>query len=159
MRLDAEKNSLEQEKLKTALSNKENEILELEKRISKNNMLEQLVDDLQSVQNEGVIKSNNTIPASDAKSLMQKGKIWEEFEIRFSKTHAGFFEKLMHSFPELTLNERRLCAFLRLDMTTKEVSTITGQSIRAIEIARTRLRKKLNLSQTETSLFEFLSSL
>ncbi len=159
MRLDAEKNNLEQEKLKTALSNKETEILELEKRISKNNKLEQLVDDLQLMQNEGIIKTSNAIPASDAKSLMQKGKIWEEFEIRFSKTHAGFFEKLMHSFPELTLNERRLCAFLRLDMTTKEVSTITGQSIRAIEIARTRLRKKLNLSQTETSLFEFLSSL
>jgi DNA-binding CsgD family transcriptional regulator len=44
-------------------------------------------------------------------------------------------------------------------MTTKEIAVITGQSIRAIEIARTRLRKKLNLQETETSLFEHLSSI
>jgi hypothetical protein len=46
-----------------------------------------------------------------------------------------------------------------LDMTTKEISSITGQSIRAIEIARIRLRKKLNLTQSDTSLFEYFSKL
>jgi hypothetical protein len=159
MRLDAEKNSLEQEKLRATLTDRESEIVELEKRISKNAMLEHLVDDLQTVQKEGIKKGDAAIPVSDAKSLMQKGKIWEEFEIRFSKTHAGFFEKLMLAYPDLTLNERRLCAFLRLDMTTKEISSITGQSIRAIEIARIRLRKKLNLTQSDTSLFEYFSKL
>jgi DNA-binding CsgD family transcriptional regulator len=59
--------------------------------------------------------------------------------------------------PELSLNERRLCAFLRLNMTTKEIASITGQSPRSIEVARTRLRKKLNLTNSDTSLTDFLS--
>jgi DNA-binding CsgD family transcriptional regulator len=61
--------------------------------------------------------------------------------------------------PNLTLNEKRLCAFLRLDMTSKEISAITGQSVRAIEQARIRLRKQLGLTNQQVSLSAFLSSL
>lgn len=78
-----------------------------------------------------------------------------EFEYRFSKIHVGFFEKLAKNFPDLTLNERRLGAFLKLQLTTKEITGITGQSVRAVEIARTRLRKKLHLTKSEKSLYDF----
>jgi len=78
-----------------------------------------------------------------------------EFEFRFSKLYVGFFDKLHHDYPDLTLNERRLAAFLKLQLTTKEITGITGQSVRAVEIARTRLRKKLKLTKSDKSLYDF----
>ncbi len=89
----------------------------------------------------------------------QDHKVWNEFELRFQQVHNDFYKRLNEINPELSPNERRLCAFLRLNMTTKEISSITGQSYRSIEVARTRLRKKLNLTNSETGLIEFLSTL
>ncbi len=85
--------------------------------------------------------------------------MWEEFELRFKEVHSGFYDRIQDAYPNLSLNERRLCAFLRLDMTTKEIAAITGQTTRAVEMARIRLRKKMNLTKTDTSLFEILSSM
>jgi hypothetical protein len=81
---------------------------------------------------------------------------WTEFEHRFQEVHAGFYERLMSKYPELTSNERRLCAFLRLDMSTKEISNLTGQSVKAITQARFRLRSKLGIENPDSSLFEVL---
>jgi DNA-binding CsgD family transcriptional regulator len=83
-------------------------------------------------------------------------KVWEEFELRFKNLDSKFYDQLRQEFPSLTMNERRLSAFLKLQMTTKEIASLTGQSIRAVELARTRLRKKLNLTNSELSLYDFL---
>jgi hypothetical protein len=80
----------------------------------------------------------------------------KKFEIRFKNIRANFYDELMRDFPTLTLNERRLCAFLKLQMTTKEIAFLTGQSIRAVELARTRLRKKLQLTNSEINLYDFI---
>lgn len=85
--------------------------------------------------------------------------MWNEFEVRFNQVHNEFYEKLNKLNFDLSPNERRLCAFLRLNMSTKEISFITGQSIRSIEVARTRLRRKLNLTNSDAGLIEFLSTL
>lgn len=74
---------------------------------------------------------------------------WEEFEITFEKVHHGFYTKLNDKHPELTPNERRLCAFLRLNMSSKDIASITFQSSSSIKKARYRLRQKLNLEQSE----------
>lgn len=58
----------------------------------------------------------------------------------------------------LTPNERKLCAFLRLNMTTKEIAELTEQSPRAVEVARHRLRKKLKLNRSE-NLTSYLANL
>lgn len=84
---------------------------------------------------------------------------WEEFEMRFHQVHNDFYEKLNTAHADLTLNERRLCAFLKLNMSTKEIASITGQSPRSIDVARTRLRKKLNLTNSESSLTDYLVNL
>lgn len=84
---------------------------------------------------------------------------WKEFELRFTEVHNEFYGKLSKINPNLTLNEKRLCAFLFLDMNTKEISSITGQSVRAIEQARVRLRKQLNLTNSNISITTFLSTL
>lgn len=82
-------------------------------------------------------------------------KIWKEFEIRLDEIDYQFYEKLLSEFPELTMNERRLAAFLKLQFSTKEISLLTGQSIRSIEVARSRLRKKLSITNSNQSLYDF----
>ncbi len=83
---------------------------------------------------------------------------WKEFELRFQEVHSDFYTKLNDSFPNLTNNEKKLCAFLRLNMTTKEISAITYQSITSITVARSRLRKKIGIDKDE-NLVSFLESL
>jgi tetratricopeptide (TPR) repeat protein/DNA-binding CsgD family transcriptional regulator len=83
---------------------------------------------------------------------------WEDFEVRFQEVHVGFYNKLSKRYPALTPNELRLCAFLRLNMTSKEIADITFQSTDSLKTARYRLRKKLNLPR-EDNLVAFLTKL
>ncbi len=83
---------------------------------------------------------------------------WKEFEVRFQQVHTNFYRKLGDQFPDLTPNELKLCAFLRLNMSTKEISSITYQSQNSIMVARSRLRQKLGISKDE-NLVTFLAQL
>lgn len=85
--------------------------------------------------------------------------VWEEFETRFEQVHTNFYSHLLQVCPGVTSNEKRLSAFLHLNMSSKEISRITGQTVRSIEMARIRLRKKLNLTNSNTTLNEFLISI
>jgi DNA-binding CsgD family transcriptional regulator len=87
----------------------------------------------------------------------QKADSWKEFEIRFLEVHHDFYSNLNDRFKDLTQNEQRLCAFLRLNMSTKEISAITNQTPHSINIARGRLRKKLNISGTNQNIHQLLS--
>ena len=83
---------------------------------------------------------------------------WEEFEVRFQQVYTGFYKKLNNDYPDLSPNELRLCAFFRLNMTTKEIAAITYQSINSITVARYRLRKKLGITSDE-NLIAFLTKM
>ena len=85
-------------------------------------------------------------------------KVWEEFELRFKEVHTEFYNNLNIAHPDLTLNETKICAFLRLNMSTKEISAITHQSVKSINMARFRLRKKINVDRDE-NLISYLNSL
>jgi len=95
----------------------------------------------------------------DQLQKLENNKSWEEFEVRFVQTHQDFYNKLQTKFPDLTPNERRLCAFLRLNMSTKEIAALTRQSVNSINVARTRLRKKLGIDSSDENLIGFLHSL
>ncbi len=82
--------------------------------------------------------------------------VWNDFEIRFQNVHQEFYNTLQTKFPDLSPSEIKLAAFLRLNMTTKEIATITGQSINTLETARYRLRKKLGITNQEVNLVNFL---
>lgn len=90
---------------------------------------------------------------------LDKDLMWKEFELRFKGVHGEFNERLNQAYPTLTANERRLCAFIKMDMTTKEIVAITGQSIRAVEMARTRLRKKMDLTGTGVNLNQHIQQI
>ncbi|RPH29883.1 MAG: tetratricopeptide repeat protein [Bacteroidales bacterium] len=88
----------------------------------------------------------------------QDQHVWKDFEYYFTSVHKDFYSKLYAQFPTLTVNERRLCALLRLNLTTKDISSITHQSMHSIDIARARLRKKLGLSNMKVSIYSFLAT-
>ncbi|MBS2210163.1 tetratricopeptide repeat protein [Carboxylicivirga mesophila] len=88
-----------------------------------------------------------------------KEDMWEEFEIRFQQVHDDYFKKLKEHAPDLTPGEIKICTFLKLNMTSKEISAITRQSVKSIEVARTRIRKKMRLTNKEVNLVNFLMDL
>ncbi|OFY51623.1 MAG: hypothetical protein A2W85_08165 [Bacteroidetes bacterium GWF2_41_31] len=79
----------------------------------------------------------------------QSNSSWKEFEKRFSEIHSNFYSRLLEEYPTLTQSEVKLCAFLKLGMNTKEICSLTFQSVRAVEASRLRLRKKLNIASCE----------
>lgn len=81
----------------------------------------------------------------------------KEFEKLFVETDEEFYKKLLTRYPTLTKNEIRLCAFAKMNFSTKEISAITQQSSNSILVARSRLRKKLGLADT-VSLTVFFKS-
>ena len=83
---------------------------------------------------------------------------WEHFAIHFDKAHNDFFVALKNQHRNLTPNELKLCAYLRMNLCTKEVARLMNISVRGVEISRYRLRKKLQIS-TETNLTAYLLDL
>jgi len=83
---------------------------------------------------------------------------WKEFEYRFSKVYESFYETLDGRFPELTHVERKVCAMLKLDMSSKEIASITMTLPESVDTTRSRIRKKLGLEKDE-NLSEFLNKL
>ena len=83
---------------------------------------------------------------------------WGQFEIHFDEVHDGFIRKLREDFPEITPQEIKLCAYLRMNMTSKEIANILRITVRGVEMSRYRLRKKLHLEQNE-NLIEFMMNL
>lgn len=82
----------------------------------------------------------------------------KEFETRFERVYESFYKSLNARFPDLTANDLKLCAFLRLNLSTKDIAAITFQNPQSIDMARYRLRKKLNLQQ-EDNLTDFLMNI
>ncbi|MCU0370314.1 MAG: tetratricopeptide repeat protein [Bacteroidales bacterium] len=96
---------------------------------------------------KGIIKELNNTVEDDT---------WVEFEVRFKEVHSNFYTRLSNQFPDLTAQELRLCAFLKLNMTNKEIAAITYQSTESLKTARYRLRKKLEIDRDE-NLVAFLT--
>ncbi|MEE4255400.1 MAG: response regulator [Bacteroidales bacterium] len=109
-----------------------------------------IIDELKQINKETQNSYRDSIfgAISKLKNLIQ-GQEWKEFELRFESEHTRFREILIKLHPDLTPNEVKLCTFLRLDMSSKEISEITNQSVRALETARSRMRKKLGLQRSD----------
>lgn len=159
-KLELEKKDLENDNLKKDLEIKHKELTSSAINLIKTGELNtKLMKELKDLVPKVEPKYRN-----DIKKIMRiyqmttQDKSWEEFELRFEQVHKRFYLKLSENFPELTPNERKLCAFLRLNMTTKDIALITFKTVNSINQARKRLRKKLNLEQ-ETNLIKFLVKL
>ncbi|MGE4541079.1 MAG: tetratricopeptide repeat protein [Bacteroidales bacterium] len=129
--------------------------------INKNKMLTYILKKLNELEKISKLQDFRKY-ASDLKNeIKQKNdtRLWEEFSVRLNETNNVFYEKLLKEFPDLTQNELKLCAYLRLNMSTKEIAQLTGQRPQTIDHARYRLRKKLGLSNSDVNLVHYLAQI
>lgn len=129
--------------------------------MKKNELLSNIASKLMLVQKNAVKDETKVAIRNIVKDLKKTSEteVWQEFEMRFKQVHGDFYQNLVHKYPDLTPNELKICAFMRLNLSTKEISELTGQRVATIEIARSRLRKKLGLTHSQLSLVNFLSQL
>ncbi|MES2458296.1 MAG: two-component regulator propeller domain-containing protein [Bacteroidota bacterium] len=83
---------------------------------------------------------------------------WNLFETSFNEAHENFFKKLKVNHPDLVPNDLKLCAYLHMNMSSKEMASLLNISLRGVEIRRYRLRKKLDVPH-DKNLSEFLMEL
>jgi ligand-binding sensor domain-containing protein/DNA-binding CsgD family transcriptional regulator len=81
---------------------------------------------------------------------------WEHFAFHFDRVHGDFLMLLKEKFPQLTASELKLCAYLRMNLSTKEMAQLMNITVRGVEVSRYRLRKKLHIP-TEANLFDYLT--
>lgn len=111
----------------------------------------------QKLQGQYSRKNLDKLLAMLNQNLVSNEEGWAMFQSNFDRIHENFFRNLKEQFPELTSGDLRLCALLRLNLPTKEISKLMNISIRGVDAARYRLRKKLNLPQ-DSSLTDFVIS-
>ena len=81
---------------------------------------------------------------------------YEEFQYYFEKVYSSFYRNLTQQYPDLTHKDLRLCSFLKLGLSAKEIASITFKEVRSVEMAQYRLRKKMGLD-TEVNLIDFFA--
>ena len=119
--------------------------------IKRNELLGTIKKELGTSKNTGDVKKvieliNNNLNTSDD---------WKLFEEAFKNTDKGFMKKLKSEHSNLTSNDLRLCTYLRLNLSSKEIAPLLNISIRSVEVKRYRLRKKMNLPH-EASLSSYI---
>ena len=88
---------------------------------------------------------------------LQNNDSHEDFDYYFVQIHPKFYDNLRADFPDLTPYELRLCAYLKLNLNTKDIASISNISLDSAHTARSRLRKKLNINNQDDNLVNFLS--
>jgi DNA-binding response OmpR family regulator/DNA-binding CsgD family transcriptional regulator len=152
------------------INEQEKEIIQKEKEILKAELLyhqKQLtINTISIIKHSELLQSftgeiNTLIPHTDdegkkiIKSLIAKlddkssERNWIEFEFCFEKVHPDFYTKLVKAIPGISTREKRLCAFLKMNMSSREIAAITFQTQNAIDVAKHRIRKKAGITTDE----------
>lgn len=162
LRLKAKKLQLEKLNHEKELEFKNKEmVLNVMSLMKKNEMLAELSEKLVHIEKETSSAESKDTINKIARELQksQEDEIWKEFSHRFKEVHGDFYNTLLQKFPTLTPNELKLCAFLRLNMSSKDIAELTGQRVSSLETARYRLRQKLGIANSDINLITFLSSI
>lgn len=160
MRLRARKQQLEKEKYEKEIEFKNKElVINVMSLMKKNELLTELSEKLLRIEKEVNAEEGKATIRKVAVELQkgQEEEVLKEFSLRFKEVHSEFYDKLLKQFPSLTPNELKLCAFLRLNMSSKDIAALTGQRVSSLETARYRLRQKLGISNEDINLITFLS--
>ncbi len=151
---------LKNEKLKAEIKHKNKELATTTMHlIDKNNFINSIkihINDLVKMVEEGKsAKSGLNRIVREINRNIQEDKNWHQFELYFDEVHADFLKMIRKDFPGMTPQEIKLSAFLRMNMSTKEIANLLKISVRGVEIARYRLRKKLKVER-DTNLVDYM---
>ncbi|MFZ6013199.1 MAG: transcriptional regulator, partial [Bacteroidota bacterium] len=152
MKKELERETLEKEVLNSKLEHKNSEMTHFALHISqRNDLLRSFLEELTGVQ--------STAPPEVASKLgkvvhqfghiQEINKDAENFHLNVEAEYKEFFFNLTQSFPDLTGNEKRLCAQVRLNLSIKDIASLNNVSVKSVEMARYRLRKRFNLDHDE----------
>lgn len=159
---EAELVALRNEKLQAEIEFKNSELANSTMHLlQKGEMLGKLRSELAKVMKN----VNNEKVSEELKKLIRTLSVndkmeeeWENFTKHFDNVQRDFVSNLKQKYPSITPNELKLCAYLRMNLSTKEIAQLMNISVRGVEISRYRLRKKLGIS-SEVNLYDYLISL
>ena len=151
--------ALRNEKLKLEVNSKNKELATSTMNlINKNKFLSEIKKELTEIQ------SNKAKPDTKIKGMIKQidknmagDHEWDHFQQYFDQVHGDFSVRLKEAYPNLSPQEMKLAAYLRMNLSTKEIAQLLNITVRGVEIARYRLRKKLPLKREE-NLTEFILS-
>ena len=133
--------------------------------VRKNDMLqaidtemEELYKSVRTDADTSAIKKKVSDIRRNIRTHMTDDSNWDKFEENFNLVYDNFTQKLMEQFPDLKKNDLKLCVYLRMGLSSKEMASLLNTSVRSIETARYRLRKKLNIGSGD-NLLEFISEI
>jgi len=89
------------------------------------------------------------------KQNIENDNNWKRFEENFDLVYENFLKRLGDSYPDLNTSDKKLCAYLKMDLSSKDIAPLLNMSVRSIEMSRYRLRKKMDLDR-DVNLSEFL---
>lgn len=125
--------------------------------IKKTELLNIIKDDLKKSTETDSNRSIKSIISTINRSVKEENT-WNVFKEAFDNADKDFIKNIKELHPTLTPNDLRLCAYLRLNLTSKEIAPLINISVRSVEIKRYRLRKKMEL-QHEQGLVEYILSI
>ena len=125
--------------------------------IKKNELLALIKEDLKKTSDESGSRSIKSVITTINKNITNEDT-WNVFKEAFDTADKDFLKKVKVAHPSLTPNDLRLCAYLRLNLSSKEIAPLLNISVRSIEIKRYRLRKKMDLPH-EQGLVEYILSI
>ena len=126
--------------------------------LNKNEFISSVKDNLKSISNksgEDAVSKELSRIVHDIEGNLSSDTDWEHFQVHFDKVHGDFSRKFRTANPNLSPQEMKLSAYLRMNLSTKEIANLLNISIRGVEISRYRLRKKLKLDRS-LNLQEFI---
>ncbi len=137
----------ENEKLRLSMDIKDQELVSKAINLAKiNEIVLDVSDQLKQIL-PGLTKEKTNLLQQLLRNLESSlpSEAWKEFETRFEQVHTGFYDKLLSLYPDLTPAELKVCGFLRLNLTTKDIALLTNRGIGTIDHARSSIRRKMNL--------------
>lgn len=157
-----ELNKLRNEKLQADIIYKSKELANTTMSIiQKNIILNEIKEILQELISENSSLKNNSkiyhLIRKINKGIEHKDE-WKVFEQNFDQVHENFLHHLKERHPELTAKDMRLAAYLRMNLSSKEIAPLMNISVRSVEISRYRLRKKITIEHDQ-NLYDYLISL
>jgi hypothetical protein len=138
--------SIENEKLYQKIDGKNRELaISTMSMIKKNQFLSKIKKDLNNI--DSVSKVSSVIKIIDRH--LNNTDDWKFFEEAFNNADKDFLKKVKDIHPTLTNNDLRLCAYLRLNLSSKDIAPLLNITLSSVEIKRYRLRKKMHLTKNE----------
>lgn len=141
---------LEKEKLEKEIKGKQNELARTTMSVAKKNELILELKDLM-VLNKDAFPNKQRYRSLTKKlnSSINEDEDWKHFEVNFKELHDDFFDNLLQQFPKLTPKDLKLCAYLKMNLSSKEIAPLMAITLRGVEIHRYRLRKKLGIDSSQ----------